>query len=74
MQSVVKVMSNLVGEDFPRGDVVAVAEAAGNRQKLKLLKLLGVFKKPVDVQKGHAPARLLKGVSGFNVTVSACGA
>jgi hypothetical protein len=67
-------MRDLIGEDFSGGDVVAVTEAAGNSEDLKIVKKIGRFQKAIDVDRIDFCAGSLKSVGGFAVAIGAGGA
>lgn len=66
-------MKQLVGEDFPRGYVVAEGEAAGDDQYLELLEKGWMFPKSIYVKTFRRSPGFLEGEFGFAVAVSAWG-
>ncbi len=64
-------MADLIGEDAPGRNIVAVAESAGEGQKLEILEDRRPLQQAVDVDVLRACARQLKGVAGFAVAVGA---
>ena len=75
LERIAEVVHDLVGQDPPRGDVVAVAEAAGDGQDLVTVRCRSGFSQDsVDVHAlGRAPGQF-EGVGGFPVAVGAGGA
>ena len=73
VERVGEVVADLVGEDPARGDVVAVAEAAGNGQELVVVHKRRAFEDFVDVAILDGGAGELEGVGGFLVAVRAGG-
>ena len=46
-------MGDSIGENAAGGDVVAVAESAGNREQLVIVQRLAVFQKAIQMQKSN---------------------
>jgi hypothetical protein len=70
-QRVRQVVRDLVGEDAPGGDVVAIAEAAGDGEQLVGVKQAGVLQQAVDVHQLRGRPGPLEGVNGLAVAVGA---
>ncbi len=68
-----QVVDDLIRKDPPGGDIVAVAEPAGDREKLELIQHSGILDESVEVKELSFCAGKFKGVGGFSVTVGACG-
>lgn len=66
-----EVMLDLVAEDAPGGDVVAVAETARDAEYLEIGEALRLFQHVVDVPAFGGAAGQFKGVSGFDIAVGA---
>ena len=63
----------LIAQNFSGGHIVAVGEAAGNDQDLKIVQQLGLLPEPLDVQPLRDGAGLFEGKLGFDVAVGAGG-
>jgi hypothetical protein len=72
-QGVGEVVNKLVGKDPAGGDVVAVAEAAGDGQELETVELLWVGEEGIEVKALGDGAGELERVGGFQVAVGAGG-
>jgi hypothetical protein len=72
-EGVAEVVDELVGEDFAGGDVVAVAESAGEGEDFKLVEGCGFFENAIDVDGFGACAGELECVGGFAVAIGAGG-
>ena len=64
-------MADLVAQNPAGGNIVAVAESAGQAQHLIIVDLLGRFEQPVHVQPLDFAAGALECERGFTVAVSA---
>jgi hypothetical protein len=64
-------MLNLVPQNPPGRDIIAVAEPAGHAENLKLLERAGAFQQPVDMQRFRLRARLLEGKRRFLFAIRA---
>ena len=73
-QDVAEVVDELVGEDFSGGDVVAVAEPAGDGEQLEFVEEIWVFEKAIEVDAFGFCAGKIEGVCGFEITIGAGGA
>jgi hypothetical protein len=62
-------VSELDGQDLPRGDIIPVAESAGDAQDLVIANKRGVFQKPPDMNTIGECSGLLKGVGRLKITV-----
>jgi hypothetical protein len=64
-----QMMRDLIGQDSPGGDVVAVTKAPGNRQNLMPAQQARIFHQAVDVHALGGSAGELKGMGGFAVAI-----
>src|SRR5208282_5105469 len=55
-----KVMNDLVRQDLPRGNVIAVTETSGKREYLELVEDCRVFQHPVDMKRLRCRTRQLE--------------
>ncbi len=62
-------MEHLVGEDFSRGDVVAVGKPARDDQELRLAQRLGILHQGQHVDAGGGETGLLEGELGLAVAI-----
>ena len=67
-------VGDLVGEDLAGGDVVAVAEAAGEGEDLVILQPQPVAQEAVDVHAFSVGAGQVERMGGFEIAVGAGGA
>ena len=67
-------MCQLVGEDATGGDVIAVAEAAGDGEELKLVQRLRPLEQAVDVHERRLGPRQFERVGRLTVTELLLGA
>ena len=70
-QTLTQMMGNLIGENSPGGDVVAVAESARDGEGLVILQLGGRFEQSIDVQAFSGEAGGLEGEGGFAIAIGA---
>jgi hypothetical protein len=66
-------MANLVSENTPGGNVVAIAEPAGQAQNLKLLDQARHLEQPIDMQPFGFAASALESEGGFTIAIGAGG-
>ena len=71
LQCVGQMMADLVAEDAAGGDVVAVAEAAGEAEDLEVGEFLRSFENAVDVEPLRRAAGQLEGVRSLFVAIGA---
>ena len=64
-QDIAEEVLQLDGEDFSRGDVIAISEAAGNRHNLVLQKEFRIVAQPLNVEAIGDGAGLLEGELRF---------
>ena len=71
LQLVRQIVEQLAGKNASGGNIVAVAESAGEAEDLKFLEERRIFEKSVHVDPFRRRACFFKGVSGFQITVRA---
>ena len=68
-QGIAKMVGQLVRQDLARGDVIAVAEPAGDRQNLRLLEALRRVDQRLQVQRNALSAGQLKCMGGLDIAI-----
>ncbi len=70
---VTEMIGDLIGQNSAGGDVVAVTEAAGEGEYLKIMHLFWIFQQAIDVNKFWCSAGTRKSVRCFGVAIGAGG-
>ena len=73
VKCIVQMMCDLIGEDSPGRDVVAVTESAGDGEELKIFEQFRIGQQAIHMNRFGRCTGQLKCVGGFAVTIRAGG-